>query len=652
METVLGHDFSEVRVHTDDSAHRRASAIGARAYTVGSDVAFQHHEYDPVSQAGRVLLAHELTHVVQQRAGRANDAPTGAVPWMGAPGGRCEREATAEAARVLSAAPGHPGRDEREVSTPSYGRSGWRGSPVLQRSPETGSPNQATSPAAPWRTSGNLTGHPPVRSETAPPNVAVPEHEQEFTTLYAAAVDVLSRQRVRAEAMAPGGSVTDFRYWFAKVYSFVTEMELDYIRDRAYYYPSYVLRSLLYFEKIYADNFVAFSSGARVEDHWRAAFERMARNRRLAQQAWRLATDPELLGPIGEPGATGARGGLALNAARTAVQTSADSLVAGMQAHIRFDLPRAENWVFTTYYAGLPGVRMADFRADFFNMSGVFDEAGRRMNADMSAKLHLPVHLVPQMLQDFGMRHFFDADMPTERLDTWRRAEELLPLATPDPYRMGTTGLTGSVTEGDHLSALAQLPTTSLRPSMSASAPLADDDEIREQVDRWTRSELALVPGLERVGMLRGLLRGVTSNSDEAAVLRILESSSDAGDLVVIVDAADAWELLYALDGEEYRSLRLLLTGSYYPATQFRTAQRLVERCIDGETAEWEERMVVDVFAARPPGERLRLLEHLGRTRGNSDARSDTARGIDVVRDNLTGAEESDFDALLAPLPL
>jgi hypothetical protein len=69
FETQLGDDLSGVRVHTGASADANARDIGARAYTVGGDVAFAAGEYRPDTPAGLGLLAHELTHVVQQRRG-------------------------------------------------------------------------------------------------------------------------------------------------------------------------------------------------------------------------------------------------------------------------------------------------------------------------------------------------------------------------------------------------------------------------------------------------------------------------------------------------------------------------------------------------------------------------------------------------------
>jgi hypothetical protein len=67
MTARLGHDFSRVRVHTDAVAVASAAAVGASAYTVGHDIVFGAGAYAPSTEAGGRLLAHELSHVVQQR---------------------------------------------------------------------------------------------------------------------------------------------------------------------------------------------------------------------------------------------------------------------------------------------------------------------------------------------------------------------------------------------------------------------------------------------------------------------------------------------------------------------------------------------------------------------------------------------------------
>ncbi len=67
MERRFRFDFGNVRVHTEDSAQRSASAVGAHAYTLGSHIVFGAEEYSPRSERGEHLLAHELAHTIQQQ---------------------------------------------------------------------------------------------------------------------------------------------------------------------------------------------------------------------------------------------------------------------------------------------------------------------------------------------------------------------------------------------------------------------------------------------------------------------------------------------------------------------------------------------------------------------------------------------------------
>jgi hypothetical protein len=68
MGGALGADLRDVRVHTDAEADALATELGARAFTSGRDIFFRRGEYDPGSKSGQELIAHELTHVVQQGA--------------------------------------------------------------------------------------------------------------------------------------------------------------------------------------------------------------------------------------------------------------------------------------------------------------------------------------------------------------------------------------------------------------------------------------------------------------------------------------------------------------------------------------------------------------------------------------------------------
>jgi len=76
FEPRFGHDFSDVRVHTEERAAESARAVNALAYTVGHDMVFGSGEYAPATAQGKRLLAHELTHVAQQRVRSATNATT------------------------------------------------------------------------------------------------------------------------------------------------------------------------------------------------------------------------------------------------------------------------------------------------------------------------------------------------------------------------------------------------------------------------------------------------------------------------------------------------------------------------------------------------------------------------------------------------
>ena len=103
MESRLGHDFSDVRVHNDSQAHESARSVNAHAYTVGSNVVFQRDRFDPSSSEGKTMLAHELTHVVQQRSGPVDGTSTGGGIKVSDPSDRFEREASANAERAMLA---------------------------------------------------------------------------------------------------------------------------------------------------------------------------------------------------------------------------------------------------------------------------------------------------------------------------------------------------------------------------------------------------------------------------------------------------------------------------------------------------------------------------------------------------------------------
>lgn len=96
MEPRFGYDFGVVRVHTDSRAAESARAVNALAYTVGQSIVFGQGLYTPGSGSGRRLMAHELTHVMQQAG---SNSPNPQLS-LGPVGDQFEREADSAAERV------------------------------------------------------------------------------------------------------------------------------------------------------------------------------------------------------------------------------------------------------------------------------------------------------------------------------------------------------------------------------------------------------------------------------------------------------------------------------------------------------------------------------------------------------------------------
>jgi outer membrane protein OmpA-like peptidoglycan-associated protein len=125
MEPRFGHNFSQVRIHDDTQAADSAKAINAQAYTVGRDLIFGAGQFSPHTSDGRKLLAHELTHVLQQ-GGMAFQA--GNALRISAPDDALEHQA--EAAAESSTGIPSP---TNNVRTPAFTSSGVGISPLIQR---------------------------------------------------------------------------------------------------------------------------------------------------------------------------------------------------------------------------------------------------------------------------------------------------------------------------------------------------------------------------------------------------------------------------------------------------------------------------------------------------------------------------------------
>ncbi|MGO9270269.1 MAG: DUF4157 domain-containing protein [Terriglobia bacterium] len=98
MESAFGSDFTGVRVHTGSESDSLNRAVSAIAFTTGQDIFFRDGAYDPGGSSGRELLAHELTHVVQQSGSKAVHGKL----VVGEPNDQFEQEADRVAKSVAS----------------------------------------------------------------------------------------------------------------------------------------------------------------------------------------------------------------------------------------------------------------------------------------------------------------------------------------------------------------------------------------------------------------------------------------------------------------------------------------------------------------------------------------------------------------------
>ncbi len=126
MEPRMGHDFSSVRVHAGAAAAESAASVNALAYTVGNNLVFNRGQFAPGTFEGRKLIAHELTHVVQQSSGTASAPGDLRISDSNTPQ---ERSADLTSSRVMSEAHG-----DSSVHNASMAAGGG----ILQRQPSPG----------------------------------------------------------------------------------------------------------------------------------------------------------------------------------------------------------------------------------------------------------------------------------------------------------------------------------------------------------------------------------------------------------------------------------------------------------------------------------------------------------------------------------
>ncbi len=102
MEHRFGEDFTDVRLHKGPVAESSAATVQASAYTVGNHVVLGRNAAPLESKAGQHTLAHELTHVVQQRSGPVEGTPTGGGISVSSPTDSFEQAAERNADRLMS----------------------------------------------------------------------------------------------------------------------------------------------------------------------------------------------------------------------------------------------------------------------------------------------------------------------------------------------------------------------------------------------------------------------------------------------------------------------------------------------------------------------------------------------------------------------
>jgi hypothetical protein len=166
MESALGADFSQVHVHADAQADELSRALNARAFTIGSDVFFRDGLYDPNGPDGQELLAHELTHVVQQTGGGSAPAAPQTKLTLGPVGDQYEQEAdrVAQSLTTPNATDARPNRVQRASVIQRFSLKDL----FKRKTPApTGAPTAPTNPAP-----SNPAPTNPAPSNPAPSNLA------------------------------------------------------------------------------------------------------------------------------------------------------------------------------------------------------------------------------------------------------------------------------------------------------------------------------------------------------------------------------------------------------------------------------------------------------------------------------------------------
>lgn len=177
MEAATGHDYGDVQVHTDGAAAASARSVRAHAYTVGNHIVFGEGRYHPDTSEGRHTLAHELTHVVQQRQGPVDGTDAAGGIKLSDPGDRFEREAESVASRVSAGGGGDAPAPAGGTGAAAVQRNADAGEePPVQRQAAGGEDDVEEAPGAEAAAPA-----PEVAAEA--PSEAMPEEQEEEPTV-------------------------------------------------------------------------------------------------------------------------------------------------------------------------------------------------------------------------------------------------------------------------------------------------------------------------------------------------------------------------------------------------------------------------------------------------------------------------------------
>jgi hypothetical protein len=180
----------------------------------------------------------------------------------------------------------------------------------------------------------------------------------------------------------------DMKYWFARVYSFVTQYTLEDIDAGKYQYPHMKMQQIIHFHETYERNLAAWEAGQRskVESNWRAAFAAAEEADSWLGMSWSIG----------------------------------NALLPSMEAHIRLDLPRAMAAAYHLHYADIPGSTMDAFERDFFAMGSVFERSQAAIAPEIEEAGTDVNPLNWETFADVGFVFLFQID--AERRMAWEKA--------------------------------------------------------------------------------------------------------------------------------------------------------------------------------------------------------------------------------------